>query len=128
MAIALLSLFVNVRQENRERTKLLQGPMSSGGDRVSTYTSRFVELRRILPPRGVVGYFSHTSGQEQLDDEMYYLTQYALAPVVVDRTPNHPLVVGNFPGALPPAEMFLVPGLSVKADLGHGVMLLKGSH
>ncbi len=27
----------------------------------------------------------------------YYLAQYALAPLVVDHSTNHALVVGNFP-------------------------------
>jgi len=56
---------------------------------------RFSALKTVLPQRGVVGYVGE-AGTPALGD--YYLAQYALAPLVVENSPNHPLVVGNFPG------------------------------
>ena len=70
-----------------------------------------------------MGYISY-GGQETLETEMYYLAQYALAPLVIDRSANHPIVVGNFPGPSPLADQFPPLGLAIKADLGHGVFLL----
>lgn len=123
IAIAILSLFVNIRQENAERVKLRQMTVISGKDKVSLSTRRFEGLRRILPSRGVVGYIGY-GGQDTSGTEMYYLAQYALAPVIVDRSPDHPLVVVNFPVPVPPADRFVPPGYSIKADLGNGVLLL----
>ena len=57
---------------------------------------RFAELRRAMPGSGVVGYVGE-AGESGVAD--YYLAQYALAPVVVERSQDHPLVIGNFPAS-----------------------------
>ncbi len=75
---------------------------------------RFSALRSSLPPQGIVGYIGDPGN---LAD--YYLAQYALAPLVVDRSPNHPLVVGNFPSSLHPAPH----NLQLIKDFGNGVLL-----
>lgn len=78
---------------------------------------RFSALKSTLPERGVVGYIGEP-GPLALGD--YYLTQYALAPVVVDHSPIHDLVIGNFPhspsGNAP-------SNLQLKKDFGSGVLL-----
>lgn len=122
LAIAILSLIVNVRQESGERAVSRPGAGISGQDDITLYTSRFESLRRRLPAGGVVGYLGY-DGQEAQDTAMYYLAQYALAPVVVDRSDHHSLVVGNFPGPVPPAVRFLSPGLTLQGDFGNGVLL-----
>lgn len=78
---------------------------------------RFAALRTsaLLPQQGVVGYIGDSS-----DPSDYYLAQYALAPLVVDHSPNHPLVVGNFTSSPP------VPApdrLQLVKDFGSGVLL-----
>jgi hypothetical protein len=80
---------------------------------------RFAALRAALPPRGVVGYVG-ASGNAAVPD--YYLTQYALVPLVVDHSPNHPLVIANFPNAPPPTSP---PSehLQLVKDFGNGVLL-----
>lgn len=77
---------------------------------------RFAAPRIELPPRGVIGYIGE-SGDPTAD---YYLAQYALAPLVVDRSLNHALVIGNFPSAPPPVQ---VEGLRLVKDFGNGVLL-----
>ena len=76
---------------------------------------RFAALKTALPAQGVVGYVGDSS--DPVAD--YYLAQYALAPLVIDRSPNHPLVVGNFPAA-PPATQ---DHLQLLTDFGNGVLL-----
>jgi hypothetical protein len=78
---------------------------------------RFAGLREALPQRGVIGYI----GQSQDSVGHYYLAQYALAPLVVDFSPNHPMVVGNFP-TTPPQN--LPTNLKLLRDFGNGVLLL----
>jgi hypothetical protein len=78
---------------------------------------RFATLRAELPSRGIVGYVGD-SDDSALPD--YYLTQYALAPLVVDRGAQHPLVIGNFPHSqTTPA----IAGLALLKDFGNGVFL-----
>jgi hypothetical protein len=86
-------------------------------DMSSRSDQRFAALKANLPVNGVIGYIGE-SGDSATPD--YYLTQYALAPLVVDRSPNHAIVVGNFPSS-PPAQM--PENLRLVKDLGNGVML-----
>jgi len=73
-----------------------------------------------LPASGVVGYIGE-SGDSSTPN--YYLTQYALAPIVVDRSTHHPIVIGNLPLS-PPSD--LPPSLRLVEDFGGGVLLLAG--
>ena len=87
---------------------------------------RFAELKKLLPRHGVVGYFGESGTPEAVG--AYYLTQYALAPVVVEHSTNHALVIGNFPAssATPP----IPEDLKLLKDFGDGVFLFasKESH
>lgn len=79
---------------------------------------RFATLKAGLPTQGVIGYIGEP-GDLALGD--YYLAQYALAPLVVERSKNHSLVVGNFPNSPPPS---FPPDLTLVRDFGNGVLLL----
>ena len=77
---------------------------------------RFNEIKAALPTRGVVGYI----GAPKDSIGYYYLAQYALAPLVVEHSLNHPLIVGNFPFSPPN----LPRNLELLHDFGNGVLLL----
>ena len=79
---------------------------------------RFAAVKSALPDRGIIGYVGET-GESSLPD--YYLAQYALAPLVVDRSIQHKFVVGNFPSLQVPPSL---PGLRKIEDFGGGVVLL----
>ena len=80
---------------------------------------RFAALKVALPSRGVVGYIGESSALARGD---YYLAEYALAPLVVDDSTNHRIVIGNFPslGSVP----FAAKNLQLVKDFGNGVLLL----
>jgi hypothetical protein len=78
---------------------------------------RFAALKAYLPASGVVGYIGETGNSSTPD---YYLSQYALAPLVVDFSTNHAIVVGNFPSSLPAQ---IPQNLRLVKDFGNGVML-----
>lgn len=79
---------------------------------------RFASLKARLPDYGVIGYLGETGDSATPD---YYLAQYALAPLVVDHSPDHPIVIGNFPSSQP-AD--IPPNLRLVQDFGNGVLLL----
>lgn len=79
---------------------------------------RFATLKTVLPSRGVVGYLGESGNT---GTENYYLTQYALVPLVVEKTTERSLVIGNFPRERPKT---LPEGLEVVQDFGSGVLLL----
>ncbi len=79
-------------------------------DEVSRYDQRFQAVKAELPPRGVVGYRAELQrvGDEELffytvdglhysmhPTRAFFLTQYALAPVIVERRAAYPLVIDN---------------------------------
>lgn len=78
---------------------------------------RFAALRQALPKRGTVGYIGPSQSSTL---GYYYLTQYSLAPLVVDSSIDHPLVVGNFPNSRPDR---IPPNLTLLKDFGDGVLL-----
>jgi hypothetical protein len=81
---------------------------------------RFAAVKMRLPASGVVGYIGESGDSSSPN---YYLTQYALAPIVVDRSTHHAIVIGNFPLS-PPSD--LPPSLRLVEDFGGGVLLLAG--
>jgi hypothetical protein len=85
---------------------------------------RFAALRSLLPPRGIVGYLSDTSGSKE-SVRRYYLTQYSLAPVVVAPDSNREQVVANFSSSSAIAALADTRGLTVEKDFGNGVALLR---
>jgi len=78
---------------------------------------RFMVLKTRLPEYGVVGYIGD-SGPSATPD--YYLAQYALAPLVLDRSLDHQLVIGNYPSSMPPE---IPPPLRLVQDFGNGALL-----
>src|SRR5579864_316345 len=78
---------------------------------------RFSSLKAALPQQGIVGYIGDSGAPAD-----YYLAQYALAPLVVDHSPYHPLVVGNFSAPLPPQGLPYAH-LQLLKDFGNGVLL-----
>ncbi|HEX4785535.1 MAG TPA: hypothetical protein VH350_14435 [Candidatus Sulfotelmatobacter sp.] len=92
-------------------------PTQSRSDAVDLSSDqRFAALKLALPQYGIVGYIG-----DSVSPADYYFTQYALAPLIVDHSSNHPLVVGNFsvsqPPNMPPDHLRLVK------DFGNGVQL-----
>jgi len=81
---------------------------------------RFAAVKSHLPARGIIGYIGE-SGSSSTPD--YYLTQYALAPLVVDHSTHRAIVIGNFPLSPPSA---LPPNLRLVEDFGSGVLLFAG--
>lgn len=88
----------------------------------SGYIVRFDALRKDLPTSGKVGYWSNAD--QDPGDLEFHLTQYALAPVVLDKTGAHPFVVGNIAKDPKPEEL-QAKGLALVKDYGLGVVLYR---
>jgi hypothetical protein len=82
---------------------------------------RFAAAKAVLPRRGVIGYIGEGGDLARGD---YYAAEYALAPLVVDDSPDHSLVLGNFPHSSVPAPPNVeLENLQLIQDFGHGVAL-----
>jgi hypothetical protein len=94
-----------------------------GPDEITLYEGRFTPLKPLLPRHGLVGYVSDRpeSARE------FYLTQYALAPVVVAQNLDTPLVVGNFFEPELSVQVAARHRLTLLRDFGGGVVLFRGT-
>ncbi len=97
-------------------------------DRISQYEKRFEGLKKILPTHGVVGYLSDRQAQDIRFDNgtvEFYLTQYALAPLIVIYSSEREFVIGNFRASGVAPEIFTDNNLMQLRDFGNGVMLFR---
>ncbi len=85
---------------------------------------RLSELKDILPPRGVVGYISNVESWGYWEARCV-LTQYVLAPVVVERGAERELVIGNFDNPPELVDILREYHLTLVRDFGNGIMLFK---
>lgn len=88
------------------------------------YIVRFEALRKDLPATGSVSYWSNAD--KDPGDLELHLTQFALAPLLVEKSKTHTLVVGNM-AKDPTAEELRTEGLTVVKDYGLGVVLYRRS-
>lgn len=95
---------------------------AGGPDEVSLYDQRFAPVRRALPRLGTVGYLSDRPDA----DREFFMTQYALAPVVVVADTRAPLVVGNFFDPDLALGLAAERRLALLQDFGAGVALYLG--
>ncbi len=132
LAILLLVLFslLSSGQLLREARRLK--PLPAGQDEISLYERRFNSLREVLPKRGIVCYVSDqqtepggTSADRTRD---FYLSQYALSPLIVISGAECKLLVVN---RTKPGHGMLIPNpllgdeyLLVR-DCGNGIMLFR---
>jgi hypothetical protein len=91
-----------------------------GESQFDQYVHRFDELKRVLPARGVVGYIDDRS-QNPYGPGYYYAVQYVLAPLVVERSTERELVIGNFTSSA--AASAHPDNLVPTRDFGQGVVL-----
>jgi len=90
------------------------------GRDVESYDRRFDELKKELPPHGIVGYVSDNVVRDGI-----HATQYALTPLIVAGDTERALVVGNFHGPAGQTELVKDPNLVLIKDFGNGVRLYK---
>jgi hypothetical protein len=88
---------------------------------VSRYERRYDGIRPLLPKHGAVGYLS----DRMEPNEQFMLTEYALAPLVLELSPDHEIVVGNFFDPRVGPTLARQHGLVVVRDFGRGLLLLQ---
>jgi hypothetical protein len=103
-----------------------------GQDAASTWPERLLLVQQDLLSSGVIGYISEQdypgapfSPTDQ--DEEFVLTQYVMAPLILDRgSVHHEFVLGNFSNPYDydfEAEL----GLYLIYDYGYGIYLFRGT-
>ncbi len=102
-----------------------------GQDGRSLWEQRLTELRGDLPKQGVIGYVSEQDIPGAAYDpvnsnEEYALTQYFLAPLIVQRGTDYDYVIGNFGNPNDDYQVEKTLGIEPAASYGMGIYLYKG--
>ena len=92
---------------------------------ISDYEKRFQTVRKLLPKRGIVGYISNDPADESPSPGRLYMARYSLSPVILVRSLDYPLVIGNFLKPYPDLAIYRKQGLIPLRDAGNGVVLFK---
>ena len=99
--------------------KFLQ--LISGTDDVTLFENNFERIRHILPPFGVIGYYS----DKKYDARTFCLTRYTLSPRIIVQGIEHPFVIGNFSRFANPGEFAEAHNLSIMETVDKNIVLLK---
>lgn len=94
-------------------------------DYITSYENRFRAVREIVSGKGSVGYISYTNLNVVDSGFHLFLTQYSLAPTLVDRNSSSNWVIGNFPLVEGEPIRPSLSGFQVIRDFGDGVVLLE---
>jgi hypothetical protein len=117
LSLIICALFVNIQA----LAEIILFPERLTRD-ISQYEKRFKKLREILPAEGAVGYISDE--QEDKNDARYQVAQYALAPVIVARSLEQNIIIGNFSDASARPGIYEKGGLVPIRDFGGGLVIL----
>jgi hypothetical protein len=88
---------------------------------ISEHEKKYEKLREILPVNGIVGYISDDQKDENAG--RYYIAQYALAPMIVTRSLDQKIIIGNFRTSSPKSEICEKYGLVTVKDYGNGLTI-----
>ncbi len=111
--IALQSNVTNCIKEIRFYRK------TTGVDGVTEYDKRFGRLKGMLPSHGVVGYVT----DKKFDAKAFYLTQYALSPLIIVNNTEPKLIVAYFSDSSRSIQFCKDNNLFLLEKLDNNVML-----
>lgn len=130
VGLVLILLFAATSSMHWLRNVVSAMVKSTGVDEITAYEARYQELKHTLPPEIVVGYLSDPvppdlpRSEGRTHFKRFVLTQYALSPVIVVRSTEPDLVVGNFESHAH-ADTAAAFQLTLVHDFGDGVMLFR---
>jgi hypothetical protein len=94
----------------------------------AAFVPRFAPLAAYLPAKATIGYMldaDHADVQRRHPDARYALAQYCLAPRLIARTADFPLVIVDSDDAESPPGIAQERGWTIVADLHNGVRLYR---
>jgi len=100
-------------------------PSGRTKDPISDFNARFDEIKQMKVLRDRVGYLGDKKPKDVQSVMAFMLTQYALAPVVVEQGNARAWVVGNFFTVPPTVEELRALNLEPVRDFGNGVVLYR---
>lgn len=90
----------------------------------AAFEARYSGIAKDLPKNSVIGYLTDAEPNATTTGAEYFLSEYALAPVVIVNNTDQNLVMANLHMPQPP-DFYRSRGLDLVRDYGTGVMLLR---
>jgi len=84
----------------------------------------YERIRRSIPAFSKVGFIGDKSNKGDYDRSLY-LAQYALLPIIIERSPQYDLVIGYFPGGKPGPDFLEKYRLSPVQQFSYGMYLFR---
>lgn len=100
---------------------------SAGAFGVPSFEKRFAELHKSMQAKSALGYVSDNPANNTQAQAEYYLTQYALAPVIIKASTEEPLVVANFHTNKPDQALLRAKHLTLVRDFGNDVFIFRNT-
>src|SRR5262245_66461974 len=124
--VYLLALVTLASSASLARRAAIIGKDRAGGDEVSVLLRRLEPLRPSLPSHGTVGYEADAPDPlaAREDVRRFYLTQYAVAPIIVVAGVDRDLVIGDYRKP-DPCRVCKSREFTLAADFGDGLMLFR---
>lgn len=88
---------------------------------IAMFDSGVSKVRPSLPKTGVVGFYTDQPGNAGAPQE-FYLTQYSIAPVLLENNVDHPLVIASIHT---PESRVTNPNLKLVHDFNNGIQLFR---
>lgn len=92
-----------------------------GTDGISLFENNFERIKRILPPVGVIGYYSNN----KYDARTFCLARYTLSPRIIVQNIEQSFVIGNFSRFTDPGEFAKAHNLSILETVDKNIVLFK---
>ena len=94
---------------------------------VPAFEKRFETLHQSLQAKTALGYVSDNAPNNTQAQAEFYLTQYALAPVIVKASTEEPIVVANFHNNQPDQKLLNAKHLAFVRDFGNDVFVFRNT-
>lgn len=129
IGIILLFLFAIFTNSKLFMETARRMPKNIGSDWISSHERRFAELSKLLPSHGLVGYVTDRRPEEVFYSlrslKEYYLTQYALSPVIVLNSQEPKFIVSNFSTSSAMSKFLADRKFVLLKNFGDGVALFE---
>jgi hypothetical protein len=121
VVVSLLCLWGSIESFDLESANRQQSSV------VSTQIMRFEPVLSVVPAGAELGYLTDVPARGA-GLALFLTAQYALAPRLLERSPAHEWVLGDFRRAADFAEVGQLHGLHLQQDFGNGVVLFRKEH
>lgn len=121
--IIIVAIFIGLQPNIKNFVKEFKKYNEQEADIITQFEKRFERVKKILPKHGVVGYFTDKKFDAAVDTKYFYLTQYALSPVIVLRNTKQQLIVANVSESFNSFEFCKNNNFHLLSNFGNGIML-----